>query len=284
MRCFFVTDLHGHIRKYEALFKCIREEVPDLVFIGGDLFAGGFFSRSGGDEDAVDDILAEGLKSLKKSMGSSYPRIFAIMGNDDPKSREGSLLELEKQGLWNYINQKHVSCKGIGIYGYNWVPPSPFLNKDWERYDVSAYVDIGCVAPDEGYHSTDFSLVEARHRTIAEDLQELTEGRDLSHSVMLFHAPPYQTGLDRAALDGKMIDHVPLDVHVGSIAIRRFIEERQPLVTLHGHIHESYDITGVFREKMGKSICLSAVGKTASLVLVRFDTDNPELAERAEIG
>jgi len=32
------------------------------------------------------------------------------------------------------------------------VPPTPFLLKDWEKYDVSAYVDPGCVSPEEGYH------------------------------------------------------------------------------------------------------------------------------------
>jgi len=35
---------------------------------------------------------------------------------------------------------------------------------------------------------------------------------------------------------------------VGSIAVRRFIEERQPLLTLHGHIHESARLTGDWRE------------------------------------
>ena len=35
----------------------------------------------------------------------------------------------------------------------------------------------------------------------------------------------------------KMIDYAPLDVHVGSIAVRRFIESRAPYLTLHGHVH-----------------------------------------------
>ncbi len=46
----------------------------------------------------------------------------------------------------------------------------------------------------------------------------------------------------------RMVDHVPLDVHVGSIAIRRFIEARQPLAALHGHVHESARLTGAWRE------------------------------------
>jgi hypothetical protein len=44
-------------------------------------------------------------------------------------------------------------------------------------------------------------------------------------------------------------DHVPLDVHVGSVAVRRFIEDRRPLLTLHGHIPESALLTGSWRER-----------------------------------
>ena len=78
-----------------------------------------------------------------------------------------------------------------------------------------------------------------KYGTIKEDLEALTGEADLARAVFLFHTPPHETKLDRAALDGKMVDHVPLDLHVGSIAVRRFIEARHPLLTLHGHIHES---------------------------------------------
>jgi hypothetical protein len=52
---------------------------------------------------------------------------------------------------------------------------------------------------------------------------------------------PNNLALSRAAarhdarlgrLDGQMVDYAPLDVHVGSIAVRRFIERCQPIVTL----------------------------------------------------
>ena len=41
-------------------------------------------------------------------------------------------------------------------------------------------------------------------------------------------------------------------IGVGSIAVRQFIEERQPLIALHGHVHESRGA-----EQIGRTICLN---------------------------
>jgi Icc-related predicted phosphoesterase len=73
---------------------------------------------------------------------------------------------------------------------------------------------------------------------------------------------------------------VPLDVHVGSIAVKRFIKARQPLVTLHGHIHESAGITGSWREKIGRTHMFSAAHDGSQLALVRFDLENLDGATR----
>jgi Icc-related predicted phosphoesterase len=166
------------------------------------------------------------------------------------------------------------------VYGYACVPPTPFQLKDWERYDVSRFVDPGCIPPDEGFRTVPVEPRDVELRTIARDLQELAGETDQSAAVWLFHAPPYDTALDRAALDGKMVDHAPLDVHVGSIAIRRFIEKRQPRLTLHGHIHESARLTGSWRETIGRTTALSAAHDGPELALVRFDLDDPSSATR----
>ncbi|MEJ2636882.1 MAG: hypothetical protein P8184_16535 [Calditrichia bacterium] len=105
-------------------------------------------------------------------------------------------------------------------------------------------------------------------------------GKYLINSIFLFHTPPYQTALDRAALDGKMIDYAPLDVHVGSIAVKRFIVGRQPLITLHGHVHESARITGKWQEKIGRTYAFSAAHDGPELALVKFDPEHPEKARR----
>ena len=161
------------------------------------------------------------------------------------------------------------------MFGYAYVPPTPFHLKDWERYDVSRYVDPGCVSPEEGRRSVPVPEHEVRRRTIRDDLETLVKtAADLSDAIFLFHTPPYRTKLDRAALDGKMIDHAPLDVHVGSIAVERFIRDRQPLLTLHGHVHESTRITGAWRDRMGRTEMFNAAHHGPELALVRFDTED----------
>jgi Icc-related predicted phosphoesterase len=116
--------------------------------------------------------------------------------------------------------------------------------------------------------------------TIREDLDLLAGDADLSRAVFLVHTPPYRTLLDRAALDGRMVDHAPLDVHVGSIALRRFIESRQPLLTLHGHVHESARLTGAWRDRIGRTHAFSAAHDGPELALVRFDPGDLDSASR----
>jgi Icc-related predicted phosphoesterase len=86
--------------------------------------------------------------------------------------------------------------------------------------------------------------------------------------------------LDRAALDNRFVEHVPLDIHVGSIAIQRFIQDRQPLITLHGHIHESARITGSWQEKIGRTHAFSAAHDGPELAIICFDPVQPEKAIR----
>ena len=72
-----------------------------------------------------------------------------------------------------------------------------------------------------------------------------------------------------------MFEHVPLDVHVGSIAIRRMIEDRQPWLTLHGHVHESARITGYWKQQLGTTTMITAAHDGPELALVVFDAGNP---------
>ena len=157
-------------------------------------------------------------------MGLNYPEIFIILGNDDSKLHEASMLDISSTGIFTYINERKIKFKDYTIAGYSYIPPTPFRNKDWEKYDVSRYLDPGCVSPLIGYRSIPVSDENILYYTIKKDLENLFPENDLSKTICLFHSPPYQTNLDRAALDGKFIDHVPLDVNVGSIAIKEFIE------------------------------------------------------------
>ena len=283
--CLFCSDLHGRRDRYEKLFQAIESECPSGVFLGGDLLpellaAFGGDGDGDGDGDFVEHFLAAGFERLRERLGGDYPRVFLILGNDDFRAVEPALEDAEARGLWSYAHDRRLELGGFDVYGYSFVPPTPFLLKDWERYDVSRYVDPGCVSPEEGRRSVAIDPREARLETIQKDLERLAAAADLSRSVFLFHAPPYQTKLDRAALDGKAVDHVPLDVHVGSIAVRRFIEVRQPLLTLHGHVHESARLTGAWQDRINRTLMLSAAHDGPELALVRFELERPEAATR----
>lgn len=283
LNCFFVSDLHGRIDRYEKLFDRITEEQPDALFLGGDLLPSPYRAIKTGKpfhQNFIREFLAAHLTRLKETMGNRYPRVFAILGNDDARSEEPVMLEAGELGVLEYCHNRGLNWEGFHIYGYTYIPPSPFLLKDWERYDVTDYVRPGCISPEEGAFTVTPSETELKFGTIETDLKTLAGENDLSRSIFLFHSPPHGCGLDRAALDGKRIDDVQVDVHVGSTAIRRFIEKRQPLLTLHGHIHESTRITGSWREQFNRTAAFNASHDGPELSLVRFSPHNLETAER----
>ena len=272
--CFFVSDLHGSNARFEKLFQKIAEDKPEILFLGGDIFPNPF-SQDWQNKDFLEDFLINGLRDLKKKIGNEFPRIFLILGNDDVRSDENRIIKYEKEGIWEYIHNKKVDINGYSVYGYSFIPPSPFRLKDWEKYDVSRYVDLGCVSPEEGVRTVEVTDYEKKYSTIKKDLQEFITTDDLSKTIILFHSPPYKTKLDRAALDGRSIDHVPLDVNVGSIAIRDFIKIRSPYLTLHGHIHESTRLMGDFMDKINNTIMLNAAHEDREeLCLIKFQIDD----------
>lgn len=281
--CFFVSDLHGRLDRFGKLFEMVTAERPRVLFIGGDILPQGTViagKKSIGPGNFISDFLHIRLRSLREEMGEPYPRILLIFGNDDQRIYEHSLTYLEEERLCAYIHNRRLSLSGNDIYGYACVPPTPFMLKDWERYDVSRYVDPGCVSPEEGHITVGIPDHERRYGTIKIDLEILTDDNDLSEAIFLFHSPPYKTNLDRSARAGSVFEDVPAEPHVGSIAIRRMIESRQPRITLHGHIHESARISGSWQDKIGRTFCFSAAHDGPELALVRFDIENPRDAAR----
>ncbi|MEM4290389.1 MAG: metallophosphoesterase [Nitrososphaerota archaeon] len=80
----------------------------------------------------------------------------------------------------------------------------------------------------------------------------------LNESIFSLHAPPYNTPLDLAPLLDNTLKPVMsggqlVMTHVGSMAVRKMIEKYQPLLGLHGHIHESKGVV-----KIGRTLCINA--------------------------
>jgi len=281
--CFFVSDLHGRRDRYDKLFAAIERERPAAVFLGGDLLPHVMASLDSAaplSHDFLDGYLIPGFAHVRRRLAAAYPRVFLILGNDDARVEEQAVQAAGADGVWEYAHEQRIPWGSWDVVGYAWVPPTPFRLKDWERYDVSRHLEPGCSAPEEGWHSVPVDARQIRFATIRQDLERLAEVTDPQRTVFLFHTPPYDTALDRAALDGKHVDHAPLDVHVGSIAVRRFIEQHQPLLTLHGHVHESARLTGRWRERIGRTHAFSAAHDGPELALVRFDPAALDAATR----
>ncbi len=84
----------------------------------------------------------------------------------------------------------------------------------------------------------DEDALYARLRRLADQLE------DSASAIFNLHVPPYASRLDTAVeLDEELRPRhrggQPVEIPVGSHAVRRIIEECQPLLALHGHIHES---------------------------------------------
>jgi hypothetical protein len=73
--------------------------------------------------------------------------------------------------------------------------------------------------------------------------------------IFSFHCPPYKTGLDDApelTADMRLKDAGRAVIPVGSTAVRGAIEEHQPALSLHGHIHEARGNC-----RIGRTLCIN---------------------------
>jgi len=277
MDCLFVSDLHGNMKKYNRLYEFIQKSSADAVFFGGDLLpldpapvkTMKYF---------IEKNLFFPLETIKKEKEDI--QFFLILGNDDPRRYESLFKEADKRKIIHYVNQRTAYFSPFFVTGYSFVPPTPFLLKDWERYDVSQFIDMGVIPPEKGFHTTTVDTNTIRFETIQKDLLSLVKNASPQKTIFLFHAPPYDTSLDRAALDGKKIDHAPVDVHIGSIAIKKFIEQYHPFITLHGHVHESSRLTGKWKQKIHQTFSFSAAYDHDQLAIVSFNTEDPSTARR----
>jgi uncharacterized protein len=145
-------------------------------------------------------------------------------GNDDDYLADDVIKSYQKEGI-QWCLDSVVNVLGIPMISLDYVNPTPW---DTPREDK-----------DKG--------LKKRIKNLVKKLD------DPGKSIFNFHAPPYGTMLDLAPeLDA---NKKPVTVagqvnfvHVGSKAVYQAIEKYQPLIGLHGHIHESYG-----HDKIGKT-------------------------------
>jgi len=129
------------------------------------------------------------------------------------------------------------------------VPDYPFTMKDWVKADY-----VGAVRP--GYFGRPVESTSTGYReipdidsyflekgTIADELGKIALPSP-EKTIIVTHSPPYGVGLD-VCFDGRV---------VGSRSVHEFIRRVQPVLSLHGHIHESPKVTGIWRTNIGKTL------------------------------
>lgn len=245
---FFTSDLHGQGALYEQVLALAAARRPGAVLIGGDLCP-----HASGPEGLhhqrvfLQGFLVEFARRLHEACGETA--LVLLMGNDD-WAANADCLEAQHGALWHYAHDRALTVRGIRLAGLSWVPITPFSIKDWERWDDG---DEEVPARLEGWISRDLAIVPHRfdpaHRapTIAAALEDLAALTPAESTLFILHSPPRSTACDMIGA-GK---------HVGSRAIRAFIERHQPPLILSGHIHESPRVSNSYRDTIGETLVVN---------------------------
>lgn len=272
MRILYVTDLHGNIDKYNSIRKAAQEAFVDVVINGGDMLpkSGDLFVDQ---RDFITGFLDRHFSEYQDD-GIHY---FCMLGNDDIASND-SIFDsvIARYSEIKNIAQNRIVLAGYEFIGMNHVADYPFRLKDRCRMDSLDFVfpqqfGTGMLSQESGqYQELENWKQYARElSTIEDDLELLPRPHDYRKTIYVIHMPPSALGLDVCS-DRR---------EVGSLAVYNFIKKQQPLLTLHGHIHESPDMTGIWKANLGKTICVQP-GQRSDLAYVIIDLENMSI-ERA---
>jgi len=272
MKLLYATDIHGHINYYEEIFEVARKERIYLILLGGGILpkVGRYEELFKNQKAFITNYLRPRLLKYKNNRKRS--KICLILGSDDFGGTIPLFEELERENLLKFIhNKREVIGKGFSFIGYNCVPPTSFANKDFERFDLrnDKYIDRGypaVISDSTGVHFVKASEVIEKNLSIEQELTVMPEPLNYNKSIYLIHIPPY----------GTKIDCLFSGVHAGSKSIRKFIEEKQPLLTLHGHIHEAPMVGNEYIDKIGNTIIVNPGQYGEKLFYVTFSVEDIE--------
>jgi hypothetical protein len=279
---FFATDVHGSEICWKKFINAAKFYDAEVIILGGDMTGKAIVPivHQGGDRYLAVLLEQESMlhgeaeiRDMEKQIKSRgyYPyrttpdEIEALNANpvlvDDIFHRE--VLQTAEQWL-AYADEK---LEGTGIRCY--VAPG---NDDMFELDALIYgskhvqMAEGRVIELDEHHemvSTGWSNFTPWKTYREEEEDELrarceamiSQVRNMCNAIFNFHAPPYGSTLDDVPeltedltpkLGGRAL------VPVGSRAVRALILENQPLLGLHGHIHE-----GKGAVRVGKTLCIN---------------------------
>ena len=281
MKVLYTSDLHGEISLYQELLSLAMSTSSEIIVMGGDLLPS--FPPTRRYEDMVpnqkifvDQFLSSFFQKLLDT--TSIQQIFLISGNWDL-----SYSYLFRKRIENIIdlNQRSYLLKnGYELIGYPFIPPTPFRPKNYEKMDDReaswppqknpSYI-LSSHQTDE-LTSIDPYLYLRGRETIEEDLDRLSKPLDPRRTIYIMHSPPFGTRLDLIQ-GGKS---------AGSRSIKKLVERNQPLLTLHGHIHESPELSGDYIDRIGETLSINpgqsawSGGEVMELDAVTFEMENIE--------
>lgn len=187
------------------------------------------------------EALARWLKLVEKEVAEDVT-VVVMPGNDDEYVIDDIIKENERVV---YPLEKVVQIDKYEMISCSYVNPTP-----WETPRECSEKDLRQILEKE------FNRVD-NYETL----------------ICNFHCPPYGTNLDLGPkLDKKWrpitVAGVPVTEHVGSKSVRELILHHQPLLGLHGHIHESCGF-----ERLGRTLCLNPGSEYQIGVLRGFVVD-----------
>jgi len=283
-RLFYASDIHGSDRCFRKWVNAARVYQVDALVFGGDV-AGKIvvpIVRFSDDRHVVEmhgrtlELAAgEELEAVRSQIRASG-RYDVVLGPDEKRrfdqSPELVASELFPSAMrqsvrsWLRLAEERLEAAGVPAFvmlGNDDYPElASLLDGKWLRYVEEQVVELpgGFEMISLGYSNRtpwdsprelDDDELGARVEALAEQL------KDPGQAVFNLHCPPHGTHLDQAALlddqfrprsEGGQVLTGP----VGSAAVRRLIERYQPLLGLHGHIHESPGA-----QRLGRSFVLN---------------------------
>jgi len=264
LKILYATDLHGEKWKYDALLDHAKRNGFHAIVNGGDMLP----HLQGTDTQGR--FIREFLDDHFARCGQARIRNLFIPGNDDLRIHDVTLAALcEKHSCAENIAGRKAILGTHEIVGFNLVADYPFRLKDRCRMDTNEFVfphqrGTGLLSRNGGYDEiTDWPTYAKTLPTIECEMATLPQTGNPATTVYVIHMPPSGLGLDVC------YGNRP----VGSRAVAAFLGKRSPLLSLHGHIHESPEVTGAWQAKIGKTTCVQPGQKSGRLIAVEVGLD-----------
>jgi len=190
--------------------------------------------------------------AAKKFSGTDF-KIYWQAGNDDAKELDNILDSEHTVNIGEKVIQTPDGLTILGLSHANmtpWVLPRDLYEKDLIKIIHEEIKKLG-YADDFTPESLNGKNEDEIIREIANKIKKLDDNNNV---ILAYHPPPYDTNIDLAPRLTDKMTYAKVGgqqdfIHVGSKSVRATIEKLQPLIGLHGHIHESRGM-----DRIGKTL------------------------------